>query len=140
MFGCFSIASPYHPRNRALLMSFFVRENNRILRKKAMAARCETPVNTNRARCEAPQTIKLDLIFNVGRYEKMLSTDELIETLEISIKNLKAASMMAKPKHAEQCVTDALTCIKQIAATQKQQTAALVDLNKRLSDHIKTGR
>ncbi len=48
-------------------MSFFVRENNRILRKKAMAARCETPVNTNRARCEAPQTIKLDLIFNVGR-------------------------------------------------------------------------
>lgn len=70
----------------------------------------------------------------------MFSTDEQIETLEISILNLKAASMMSKPKHAEQCVTDALTCIKQIAATQRQQMAALVDLNKRLSAHVKTGR
>lgn len=70
----------------------------------------------------------------------MFNTNELIETLEISIINLKAASMMSKPKHAEQCITDALTCLKQIVATQTQQTAALVDLNKRLSDHIKTGR
>lgn len=63
-----------------------------------------------------------------------------IKTLENSIIKLKNASMMGKPRLAEYCVNDALLCIKQIAATQKQQTAALVDLNKRLSDHIKTGR
>lgn len=70
----------------------------------------------------------------------MFTTNEQIENLEISIEALKSASIMSKPKYAEKCVTDALTCIKQISATQKQQTAALVDLNKRLSDHIKTGR
>lgn len=59
MFGCFSIASPPTPKKQSIVDAFFfVRENNRILREKAIAARCEAPVNTNRARCEAPQTMK----------------------------------------------------------------------------------
>ena len=70
----------------------------------------------------------------------MFTTEELIESLEISIENLKSASMLAKPALAEQCVTDALVCIKKIAATQNMQTKALVDLNKRLDTHIKTGK
>lgn len=64
----------------------------------------------------------------------------MIENLEKSIESLKSASMLNKPKLAEQCVSEALVCIKQINATQAQQTKALVDLNKRLAEHVKTGK
>jgi hypothetical protein len=70
----------------------------------------------------------------------MFTTNEQIESLEISIKALKNASMMSKPKLAETCVTEAMVCIKKIAQTQAQQTKALVDLNKRLNEHVKTGK
>jgi hypothetical protein len=70
----------------------------------------------------------------------MFTTNGLIENLEISIKNLKSASMLNKPKFAEQCVTDALVCIKEISLNQNKQTQGLVDLHKRLDAHIKTGK
>ncbi len=70
----------------------------------------------------------------------MFTANEMIENLESSIGALKSGSMISKPKLAEQCVSDALVCIKQMATTQAQQTKALVDLNKRLADHVKTGK
>lgn len=70
----------------------------------------------------------------------MFTLNENIESLESSIKTLKNASMLNKPKLAEQCVSEALVCIKQISTTQSQQTKALVDLNKRLAEHVKTGK
>lgn len=65
---------------------------------------------------------------------------ETIKKLELSIASLKSASMISKPKLAEKCVSDALDCIKQISETQSEQMRALVDLNKRLADHVKTGK
>lgn len=70
----------------------------------------------------------------------MLTTNELIVSLENDIESLKKASMMSKPKKAEECVSSALICIKRINETQTQLVKGLVDLNARLNEHVKTGK
>lgn len=70
----------------------------------------------------------------------MFTTKELIQDLEISIKALKNGSMLNKPKLAEACVENAMVCIKRIEDVQEKQTRALMDLNKRMAEHVKTGK
>jgi hypothetical protein len=70
----------------------------------------------------------------------MFTTNELIETLDIELHALKAASMMSKPKKAEQCVNTLLEIIKGQNKTIQAQTGALLDVNNRLNLHIKTGK
>lgn len=58
----------------------------------------------------------------------MITDNDLIESLEINLALLKGASMLSKPKMAEQCVNDLLIIIKRQNDTIRNQTRALVEI------------
>jgi hypothetical protein len=62
----------------------------------------------------------------------MITLNYVIKELELSIAELKAAAMLGKPKIAERCVSDILTCVKHINATQKEQSIAALNLHRRI--------
>jgi hypothetical protein len=62
----------------------------------------------------------------------MITLNYVIKELELSIAELKTAPMLGKPKIAERCVSDILTCVKHINATQKEKSIAVLDLHRRI--------
>ena len=69
----------------------------------------------------------------------MLTSDELIQNLELSINDAKKVGMMQKAKYIEFCVDDMLVLLKQQNETIKAQTSALVTLKNQIDTLRKKG-
>ena len=69
----------------------------------------------------------------------MFTNEELIESLEISIKNAKQANMLQKPRLIEQCVDELLCVVKAQHRTQQAQTQAMLSIKQTIDDFKKRG-